>query len=183
MDDYVSRIRDDKNRKYEKVIFLDVDGVLNDESMESFNKKIYVEEVRVKRLKDIVEATQADIVMSSSWRHYFRLYNENPESIKDDYELYKMKQLKNMFDKYDLSVSDYTQYLETGPDARPLEIRQWMVDKANLRRFVILDDDDFWSWSWLSDYFVMTKRKEANYNMIRGLEDDHVQRAVKILNR
>ncbi len=76
MDDYVSRIRDDKNRKYEKVIFLDVDGVLNDESMESFNKKIYVEEVRVKRLRDIVEATQADIVMSSSWRHYFRLYNQ-----------------------------------------------------------------------------------------------------------
>ena len=177
------KIRDSKNKEYEKVILLDIDGVLNDESTKSFKKKIFVEEIRVKRLKDIVQATQAKIVMSSSWRHYFKLYNENPESIKDNYELSKMKDLKNMLDKYDLSVSDYTQYLETGPDARPLEIRQWMLDKANLKRFVILDDDDFWNWSWLTDYFVMTKRKGDNYNMIRGLEDDHVKCAIKILNR
>ena len=93
------KIRDSKNKEYEKVIFLDIDGVLNDESTKSFKKKIFVEEIRVKRLKDIVQATQAKIVMSSSWRHYFKLYNENPESIKDNYELSKMKDLKNMLDK------------------------------------------------------------------------------------
>lgn len=182
MDDYASRIIDSKNEQYEKVIFLDVDGVLNDAG-KNYNMGIYVEEARVQRLKSIVEATKADIVMSSSWRHYFKLFNENPESIKDTYELPKMKTLKDILDKYDLSISDYTKYLETGPDARPLEIREWIVDKVNLNRFVILDDDDFWKWNWLEEYFVMTKRVENNYNMIRGLEDDHVKRAIEILNR
>ncbi len=181
---YEIRNEDTENEEYEKVIFLDVDGVLNDNDFErKHREKIYIQEFRVKRLKDIVEATQAEIVMSSSWRHGFKLYNEKPERITSEHDLSIMKELKDKLDKYGLSVIDYTEYLTTGPYARPLEIRKWILDKPNLKRFVILDDDDFWIWNWLSDYFVMTKKKRDKYGYDMGLEDEHVKRAIEILNR
>ena len=175
---------DVRSSKYEKVIFLDVDGVLNDNDFErKYRENIYIQEPRVKRLKDIVEATQAKIVMSSSWRHCFKVYNEEPERITSEHDLSIMKELKDKLDKYGLIVSDYTEYLTTGPYARPLEIRKWILDKGNLKRFVILDDDDFWVWNWLSDYFVMTRRKKDDDDDFMGLEDEHVKRAIEILNR
>lgn len=181
MEDYVRKVRDSKNKKYEKVLFLDVDGVLNEDK---YGSEVYLEEIRVKRLKQIIEATNADIVMSSSWRHYFKLFNESPEKIGDKTEFKKMQDLKKLLDKYKLTVCDYTKYLETGPIARPLEIREWILDKANLKRFVILDDDDFWRWNWLNDYFVMTKKRDDKGNVVsRGLEDIHVSRAIEILNK
>ena len=53
-----------------KVIFLDVDGVLN--SQQLFEKceddqLISVDEDNIKNLKTIVDATGAKIVLSSSW--------------------------------------------------------------------------------------------------------------------
>ena len=55
-----------------KVIFLDVDGVLN--SQQLFEKceddqLISVDEDNIKNLKTIVDATGAKIVLSSSWRY------------------------------------------------------------------------------------------------------------------
>ena len=55
-----------------KVIFLDVDGVLN--SQQLFEKceddqLISVDEDNIKNLKTIVDATGAMIVLSSSWRY------------------------------------------------------------------------------------------------------------------
>lgn len=124
MRDYDLRISDPKNKKYEKVLFLDVDGVLNDEE---YGSNIYLEEIRVKRLKNIIEATNANIVMSSSWRHYFRLFNESPELITDKSKFKKMQYLKNLFDKYELTVCDYTKYLETGPNSRFRAFRSLFV--------------------------------------------------------
>lgn len=46
-----------------KIIFLDIDGVLNYE-----NSKSKVEEEKVKLLKEIVDKTGAEIVLSSDWR-------------------------------------------------------------------------------------------------------------------
>ena len=60
----------------EKIIFLDVDGVLNNGSwaMEMYDKGIrtyrddILYEPALERLKRIVDATNAYIVVSSSWR-------------------------------------------------------------------------------------------------------------------
>ena len=63
--------------KPQKIIFLDIDGVLN--SMELFDKLeesniepfmgIDVDEDNLEQLRYIVEKTGAQIVLSSSWRH------------------------------------------------------------------------------------------------------------------
>ena len=64
-----------------KVIFLDIDGVLN--SVNTFKKR-YEEHQKINKwtleidlkmlenLKEIVEKTDAKIVLSSSWRVFFR---------------------------------------------------------------------------------------------------------------
>ena len=49
----------------DKVIFLDIDGVLNDEG-KNLKRGVYIDEEMTARLKKIVEATGAQIVLSSS---------------------------------------------------------------------------------------------------------------------
>lgn len=50
---------------FEKVIFLDIDGVLNDEEHTS---ESYLDSMMVGRLKRIIDETGAEIILSSSWR-------------------------------------------------------------------------------------------------------------------
>ena len=61
-----------------KVIFLDIDGVLNSETFSKDNHKVYlatgeikpdVDEKAVQRLVTIIKETNAKIVLSSSWRN------------------------------------------------------------------------------------------------------------------
>ena len=66
-----------------KYIFLDIDGVLNSEEM--LNHKPFpkcrgmmgIEKSKVKRLKQIVEATGAEIVLTSSWKKSFDAFKRN----------------------------------------------------------------------------------------------------------
>lgn len=57
-----------------KVIFLDIDGVLNNNdyyerrSKGLINNKHDIDELLISRVNDIVEATNAVIVVSSTWR-------------------------------------------------------------------------------------------------------------------
>jgi len=64
-----------------KVIFLDIDGVLNTNETidivdnyyrETGIKKIYIDEFRIEYLRKIVEMTDAKIVLSSSLRWRFK---------------------------------------------------------------------------------------------------------------
>jgi hypothetical protein len=53
-----------------KVIFLDIDGVLNTTSTtEMFEEYTFVEDEKVQLLKQLVTRTGAKIVLSSSWRY------------------------------------------------------------------------------------------------------------------
>lgn len=97
-----------------KVIFLDIDGVLNQD-----NGGPKIEECFVKRLAHIVEETGAEIVLSSSWRGAYASY------VKPDYN-YQNKDvalLISLLDKYQLSIMDVTPDLTSGAYARPLEVR------------------------------------------------------------
>lgn len=171
------RYIDDDN--YKSVIFLDVDGVLNDEDY-SDRRKIHEE--RVERLAKIVHATDAEIVLSSSWRSgLIRWLNYENQRQQND----STSQLLKLLGKYHMSISDITEDLESGHIARPLEIRTWLTKRPNLLNFVILDDDDFWAWNWLSRFFVKTridKKKGISTEWIKGLNDTNVQQAIEILN-
>ena len=52
-----------------KIIFLDIDGVCNCcDTKERFHGLIGVDPILVARIKEIVDATGAEIVLSSTWR-------------------------------------------------------------------------------------------------------------------
>ena len=56
-----------------KVIFLDIDGVLNTPSSESrCGEYIGIDDEKVEKLKKIVEKTKAEIVLISTWKKYWR---------------------------------------------------------------------------------------------------------------
>ena len=128
----------------EKVIFLDVDGVLNSNR----STEPTIAEDMVKRLAHIVEKTEASIVLSSSWRYeYVRHINPEPDYYDKDIDY-----LITILKKYGLKIADTTplSYIN-GANSRPYKIRTWLAGRANVKRFVILDDD-FWHWNYLEDF-------------------------------
>ncbi len=154
-----------------KVIFLDIDGVLNHEEffmahideMEQFP----VDPACVRRIKEIVDATGARIVLTSSWRMGWNRGAGEMDEL--------CRRLVEIMAEFDLEIYDKTDWLRSGD--RGLEIREW-INKAPLRveRFVIIDDNDFhWAKRRLDSYWIQTDFSDG------GLKEEHVPRAVKIL--
>lgn len=114
-----------------KVLFLDVDGVLNNGSwaMEMYERGVRVFrdgllfEPSLVQLRRIVDETGAAIVVSSSWRL-------DPEA----YE-----QLREWLAKYGMVIHDQTPWV--GGD-RGEDITAWFNRNPGRYRYVILDDDD-----------------------------------------
>jgi len=102
-----------------KVIFLDIDGVLNSVKTVYRSGFDFIDPVLVSLLSDIVKATGAEIVLSSTWR----LCDKD------------LNLVKNALYEYNMSLIGVTPYLSS----RNEEIREWMVGKAVLK-FAILDD-------------------------------------------
>lgn len=158
----------------EKAIFLDIDGVLNDDHF-----GIKIEEERVALLAKIVKETGASIVLSSSWRYMYTHYIDGePRRRYEEIDL-----LLDIFKKYDLKIESMTPRYFDGPDGRPFEIRSWLALRPDIKRFVILDDDTFWMWNWLSDSFVCTCHITDEKKRVDGLTEEDVQRAIEILNK
>ena len=144
-----------------KIIFLDIDGVLNGygywidklskivsilhlkKAEQYLNDNIIggIDERRVKLLADIVNKTGAKIVVSSSWRDglqksYSYYLAEEYEKIPEDH----MKFIK-LFEKYNLYVFDYTPHVGTG-SRRDYEVNNYLSTLGNsVKSFIILDDE------------------------------------------
>lgn len=170
-----------------KVIFLDIDGVLNsadyfdkvrekkdnpDNCMNHEKLNQQLNEEKVKLLKEIVDQTGAKIVLSSTWRILFNEKNNE----KDPHYLF----LEDTLNKYGLKIMSQTPYLSCN---RPAEIKAWLnnrVDKDDIV-FVSLDDDfrkgqyDVYG---IGHCLVHTSFYEPN----GGLRKEHVEKAIEILN-
>lgn len=123
-----------------KVIFLDVDGVLNDnKTAERLHGMYFVDDEKVERLKTIVFHTGAKLVLSSSWREgwYDQEAGEETEA-RDMYEA-----LVDKLAEYGLELYDKTERHEHGTN-RGDEIVHWLDDQEMQFRtidgFIILDD-------------------------------------------
>ncbi|OKZ75083.1 MAG: hypothetical protein BHW00_03070 [Clostridium sp. 26_22] len=112
-----------------KVIFLDVDGVLN--SDEYFDKiknvnicgiESEIDVEKIKLLKKAVDETGANVVLSSSWR-----YTRNAQYLKE------------LLLRYGINA-DSTPFIQ---NERGLEIKQWLLEHPEVEKFVILDDEIF----------------------------------------
>ena len=147
-----------------KVIFLDVDGVLNSNTFEQWLyenhvKKYYgyelLDQKAILCLQDIVFTTDAEIVLSSSWR----------------LSTHMTKMLEDQLRPYALAISSFTQRLVYNGD-RGEEITAWLKDNPDVTHYVILDDE-----------FEMADHKEhfVKTTMAYGLLPEHANRAIEIL--
>jgi len=144
-----------------KIIFLDCDGVLN--SMEcGFGVP---QDDKIQKLSKIVDATDAKIILSSSWRYAERY--EDSQGVKMLYN-----SLVNHLKEFGIFIYDSTPILGT---QRGLEIDAWLKSsKENIEAFVILDDDD--DMEPHLDHLVKT---DYRY----GLSDENVKKAIQILEQ
>lgn len=170
---------------FDKVIFLDIDGVLNDDRHMPGAPVIDVDKVGI--LAYIVCQTDAHIVLSSSWKRAWLRFEANGYEPRDRYDK-DLVLLRELLDKNDLVIEGYTPESGSGPYARPHEIRAWLLTHCNVRSFVILDDDDFWEFGWLDRHFVCTQTETDEIcwpgwiERKRGLTLEHARQAIEILN-
>ena len=178
---------------FKNVIFLDIDGVLNNEDSQ-LDHGAYIIDEYVKNLAEIVNACDAEIVLTSSWRYGLTSWFSGGCKY-DGWNAKAHKELLQAFSKYNLRVADMTPMLSvSGLEARPTEIRVWLAGRASVEHFVILDDDE-WKWKWLEAAVVRTC--ELSYERLfpdsptitekywrvkgKGLRSHHAVRAVEIL--
>ena len=166
-----------------KIIFLDVDGVLNsiDDLMEYREKNnikgsiLYddIADKRVELLKQIVENSNAKIVISSSWRMGW-IRNGKPKEYNKESLLYK---LHTKLKEFGLSFIDVTPYLwdENIRYRRGDEIKSWLDSHPDVTHFVILDDEND------MNEFTQTNLVQTTYQ--HGLLQEHVDKALQILNK
>ena len=159
-----------------KIIFLDVDGVLNYEMCKAHIGIFYgVEQEKVKLLKKIVDATGAKIILSSTWRKNI-LVGMPLECQEDPFAIELMSKLK----AEDLKIYDLTS-VETSDDHRKQQILErigeYRRDGQQVESWVVLDDDIFDGFNdpEFRKHFVWT-------SWATGLTEDDVNAAINILN-
>ena len=134
-----------------KVIFLDIDGVLNSEMYEASRTENstdgYIDMSRLKLLADIINATDAKIVLSSSWRLD---WDKSSELCGEDGEY-----INHCLAKYGLAVMDKTPFISFFTERR-MEILTWLSNhRSDVESFVVLDDITG-GWDELSGRVVIT---------------------------
>lgn len=158
-----------------KIVFLDIDGVLN--SADYFDQTKHckgyseINPEKVKLLKEIVDRTGSEIVLSSTWR--------NLAKRKDESEHPMYTYLTDTLREYGLKIIEHTPYIDMN---RPKEIKAWLDGQPDTDiKFVSLDDDfpqQKYDEVGIGDCLVKT----SFYEKDGGLRREHVEKAVEILN-
>ncbi len=153
-----------------KVIFLDVDGVLNSDEYFDRIQNLDIEGIeseidinKVKLLKKAIDETGAKVVLSSSWR-----YTKN------------VLELKKLLSDYGIHITDSTPVVE---HKRGLEIRKWLEDNDSVEDFIILDDEVFDSYDNALMEKLVKMSKETETDIGEGLLPENVEKIIERLGR
>ena len=133
------------------------DYMLTEENIDIFNEDM-LDERAIAQLKKIVEATDAEIVLSSSWRWY----KETRDKIHHQLRQKGIDFVDTTPREIDITMS------------RGAEIKAWLDNHPEVEKFVILDDDELQIEEYLP-YHVKT-------NFKYGLTREKAAEAIKILN-
>lgn len=150
-----------------KVIFLDVDGVLNSKDWLENNRvrtENNVNPEKVKLLAEIVKNTNATVVLSSTWRYI-------PEHPMFSY-------LVDILGQNGIKIHSFTPKLEGD---RPKEIKAWIEKQTEKVQFISIEDDfseDDYKKYGIEDRLVKT----SYYGEYGGLQRNHVEKAIQLLN-
>lgn len=170
-----------------KVIFLDIDGVLN--SNRTLYEDISLEDDLILNLKEIVNKTKAKIILSSSWR----LSTEAIAKLMDKLDKFGLV-ISGMtcdgvdldwLEKYEFDATK--KYLDTKFDYgenrqikfthdRGAEIFKWLHDHDDCA-YVILDDEI----EDIKPYFSESVIVKTSYKT--GLTKEDVKKTIQILNK
>ncbi len=151
-----------------KIIFLDIDGVLN--SQKFFNERFIILGRAVKvlhekidpeavlKLNQITDATDAKIVLSSTWRMGFQ-----EDTIKCA-DFFKSLGITGEI----IGMTPVLNHFRGG------EISHWLLnnDPKGTDKFIIIDDS--------ADMGTLLS-KLIRTNLLVGIQDEHVELAIKIL--
>lgn len=153
-----------------KILFLDIDGVLNSGAYikrldGDFDDPInQIDPAAVVRLNALTDMTRAKIVVSSTWRLAFLGHAEPLQSLQSCLRTYGITG----------EVIDMT---PSKPNCvrnrRGKEIQAWMDEHySDIEKFAIIDDDS--DMGKLRSHLVLTKFED-------GIQDSHVETIVEIL--
>lgn len=163
-----------QNKSGLKLIFLDVDGVLNCHSTKDrCGQYIGIEDSKVKLLKEIVDWTNAKLVLVSTWKEWW-FKEDRLKDRQDDLATYLDEKLAKqglvIYDK----TNDYNSINRGKGILRYIEL---LEERGNfVDKFVILDDETFdYLKSKTTKYLVRTSFDK------NGLEKKHVRKVIEKL--
>lgn len=125
-----------------KILFLDIDGVLNSRQFvyrqrakdKNYRLWLDTDPIAVALVQRIIRETKCKVVLSSTWRHY-------PEARKHVTD--------NVCRFIDVTKDLNNKHRKNGVD-RGYEIDEWLSRHPSVTKYAILDDDsDFFPFQWL----------------------------------
>lgn len=143
-----------------KVIFLDIDGVLNTSSKlegDVFTDGGHLNKNLIQLLNKLIEDTKAKVVISSTWR-----------------KLYTQDQLYSILYNVGFNGEIVGMTGNSSHGFRGLEIRQWLLGHPEVTNYIILDDD--------SDMLLWQANHFFNTDHEFGLTKKIVYKATRFLN-
>lgn len=153
-----------------KVIFLDVDGVLNGGIADSYAPSgcVGVDINKVMLLKHIINATGADIVLSSSWKQEFP-----DEGFTTEDGIYLVERLAEYsVEIYDITVPGKATAYRGG------EIQSWLSRHPEISGWVVLDDEVFCDFESCG---IMSHLVQTDCG--KGMTIKDVRQAIEVLNK
>jgi len=148
-----------------KIIFLDIDGVLNSHrtvkaygryGFLGFKDEYYLDPVAVKMIEHLCQTLDVKVVISSSWRLGA-----------------KLEEFKQLFDHYQVKIPviGFTPSFHDG--VRGDEIQFYLDENKDVTHYVILDDD--------SDMLDSQKEHFVHVDRADGLSSQNLEDCVRIL--
>lgn len=164
----------------ERVLFLDVDGVLNPDTNIHYKKSIgqstssyhiTIPADKIIRLKRIVDVTHSRIILSSSWR-----IKDSSVAMGAPSKAYI--NLDNQLKRFGICLSGWTPLHKDRN--RGIEVQAWL-DKFYEKNgyypcYIILDDEVF-------DLIPAHRGHCIKTNRLLGLQDNHVHIAINLMNK
>lgn len=151
-----------------KVIFLDIDGVLNGGNFLYSKERPDIHPHLAAKLERIVQATSAKIIISSSWRHSLSLVEWNELLTRRGVTTGEVIGTTPKYWELAVNTDGEKQY----ESAREDEILEWLAANP-VENFLVLDDVPM---TQLKDNAVET-------SITTGLTELDVTRAIEILSK
>lgn len=142
-----------------KIIFLDLDGVLN-----NWNHPELIDEKNALVLKKLLKLSNAKIVLTSSNKYSFQ--REGLKSIEESY----LEKYLEVLETMNIPIYDITPYVL---EDKSEEIKTYLKNNPLITNFVIIDDE----------LVSMDLRKYQVYlDLYKGLEEEHIKPILDILS-